>query len=201
MKPLNQITPSDIAVWVKGVSPKTWGIIAGAAVGVVGLIHLIFIPAWIERPKIKGQIKSIESQMITTRGLLLRQPELIKNKDAFLKLSEEVKKRLYQPGESSLLLGSISKLAQESSVSVVSSNPKKFEGKFPAPFDVQYEANAYDFTLEGGFHELALFISKIENNSKILRIQTCNVIPQDKTAGKHLAQISLTAVSKKAGAA
>lgn len=193
------MTTADLVELVKKVPRKVWGIVAGAAVVAGLLIFLIVIPAWFTRPEIKKQIAGIQMQMATTQNLLLKQPELIKNKTSFLKLSDEVTARLYKPGESSLLLGVISKLAQESNVSVVSSNPKPFEGKFPPPFDVQYEANAYMFTVEGGYHDLAAFISKIENNDKVLRIQTFTVLPQEKTPGKHLAELSLTAVSTKAG--
>lgn len=197
MKPINQMTGADLLELLKKVPPKVWIMVgAGSAVAMV-FIFLIVIPAWVTRPKIKKEIESIQMQMATTQNLLLKQPELIKNKTNFLKLSEEVKQRLYKPGESSLLLGVISKLAQESNVSVVASNPKPFEGKFPAPFDAQYEANAYTFTIEGGYHDLALFISKIENNDKVLRIQTYTLLPQEKSPGKHLAELGLTAVSTK----
>lgn len=201
MKPLNQLTPGDILELLKQIPPKVWIMIAAGGAGAAVFFAVIFTPAWVLRPQIKNQIKNIEGQMITTRGLLLKQPELIRNKDNFLKVSQEVKNRLYLPGEASLLLGAISRLAQESNVSVVASNPKKFEGKFPAPFDAQYEGNAYDFTVEGGYHELALFISKIENNSKVLRVQNYNIRPQEKTPNKHLAEISLSAVSTKSAGA
>ena len=200
MKPLNQITKEDVLNFIKSIDKKTWIKIGIIAVAAVIVFTFVFLPAWITRLEIRKKLKDLENQKAITQNLLLKQPELIKNKENFYKFSVEVKNKLYQPEETSLLLGVISKLAQDSKVSIVASNPRKFEGKFPPPFDTQYEANAYDFTVEGGFHNLADFVSKIENNPKVLRIQTFLVLPQDKNYEKHTASLSLTVVSTKKAA-
>ena len=106
---------------------------------------------------------------------------------------------MYKPGESSLLLGVISKMAEESKASVIASKPTEYAEKFPLPFNDQYEGNSYDFSLEGGYHDLGTFISKIESNDKLLRVQSFSIRPQEDGAEKHLADVNLSAVSFKKG--
>lgn len=197
MKPLNQMTKEDVLEMVKKIDRKTWLKIAGGAVAALILMVVVVWPAWITRLGVRQQVSDVKNQVSTTQNLLRRQPQLLKDKEKFLKLSQEVKGRMFEPGESSLLLGVISKMAQDTKVSIVSSTPKPFQDKFPPPFDIQYEASAYDFTVEGGYHEMGEFVSKIENNPKVLRIQSFHITPQEKTADKHLASFTLTAVAAK----
>ena len=197
MKSIKPLTKADVIDFFKKIDKKTWiKIGAGTAAG-IALLFFIVWPAWVGRIGVRMQVKDLETQITTTQNLLHRQPQLIKDKIKYLATSHEVKGRLFETGGGALLLGVISKMAQESNVSIVSSSPKPFDGKFPPPFDGLYEASAYDFTVEGGYHDLAIFISKIENYEKILRIQSYHVNPQDKNPEKHLAAISLTAVSVK----
>jgi hypothetical protein len=201
MKPINQWTTADILDLVKSVDKKTWIKIGiGAAIALV-VIYLIVWPAWFERPAIKNKNKALENQIMQTNALFKRKPELEKSKGEYAKIIEGAKSRLYQPGESSLLLGVISKMAQEANVSIIASRPKPFEGTFPAPFNTLYEASSYDFTVEGKYHDMGRFISSIESNAKLLRIEKFLLKPQEKSPDKHLGELSLTAVSyKKANA-
>lgn len=191
------MTTADLLTLVKGVDKKTWIKIAGGVVGALIVITVIVWPAWISRLEVRQQVKDLKSQVVLTQGLLKRKPQLLADKDKFNKFSQEVKGRMFEPGEASLLLGIVSKMAQETKISIVSSSPKTFEGKFPPPFDAQYEAGAYDFTVEGGFHDFGDFVSKLENYPKVLRIQSFHIAPQDKTSVKQIASLSLTAVASK----
>ena len=199
MKPLKQMTSADVLALLKGIDKKTWIRIGAGIVGFLILLIFIVWPAWISRLEIRQQVKDLKNQVTLTQGLLKRKPQLLADKDKFNKFSFEVKSRMFEPGEASLLLGIVSKMAQESKVSIVSSSPKTFEGKFPPPFDTQYDASAYDFTVEGGFHDFGDFVSKLENYPKVLRIQSFHIAPQDKGSVKQIASVSLTAVASKQG--
>jgi hypothetical protein len=199
VKPLNQMTTADVLEFIKGIDRKTWIKIAVGAVISLALLAVVVWPAWVTRVEVRQQAKDVKSQVTLTQSLLLRQPQLLQDKEKFLKFGVEVKGRMFEPGESSLLLGVVSKMAQDSKVSIVSSTPKPFSEKFPPPFDAQYEASAYDFTVEGGYHEIGEFVSRIENNAKVLRIQSFYITTQEKTADKHLASFTLTAVAAKKG--
>ncbi len=197
MKPITQWTTEDILEILKGVDRKTWiKIGAGTAVGAVLLIFIV-IPAWFKRPAVRQQIATAQMQIVSLRTAIRKRPEWIKNREEFQKFIQGSKDRIYQPGESSLLLGAISKLAVESKVGIIASKPKDFEGKLPPPFDQSYEANLYDFVVEGGYHELGEFISKIEANPKLLRVQLFSIRAQEENAEKHIADVSLSAVSFK----
>ena len=197
MKPLNQITTADLIEFAKGVDPKTW-IKIGIGAAIFALLYFFILsPAWFKRPEVHQKILATETQIVGVKNAMRKRPEWIREQETFQKFIKDSKERIYAPGESSLLLGMISKLAEESKVTVVASKPKMFDGKLPVPFDKEYEANAYDFTLEGGYHEIGSFISKIESNPKLLRVQSFTVRSREEDPKKHLIDLSLSAVSFK----
>ena len=199
MKPISQWSVKGILEIVRSADRKTlvrYGVIGGA-----GLLILVFVvwPAWITRFEIKQKIKTIEEQMVSVETLSKSKPILMKNKEQYTKLLKEAKARLFLPGEASLLLGDISKLANEANVVIISSSPKEGGEKFPAPFDKQYEASLYSFTVEGGYHQLGEFVAKLEGNPKILRIQEFDISsPKEKEGGQTLsASLMIAAISAK----
>lgn len=198
MKPLpGAPAKSSISDRIKSVDKKTGALIAGALV--LGLSFLIFIawPAWIVRPGLKTKIRVLKGKMSTGETLLKKKPELQRRREEYLQFIEQIKKRVYGPGESSLLLGPISKLAEESLVTIAASQPKTADGKFPAPFDTRYEGTLYEFNVEGGYHELGRFVSLIESNTKLLRVQSFQVKPREEDPKRHGAALTLSAVSQK----
>lgn len=196
---LSEITPADILEFLKTVDKKTW-IKVGIASS-IGLVLLVFIiyPAWIGRVEVKAKLEATRGQVAQTNNLFRKKPELSRLKEESLLFAKASKERMYTPSEASLLLGTISKMANDSKVSIVASKPKPPEGKFPVPFDAQYESSLYDVTLEGGYHALADFVSRVEANEKILRIQSLSFHPrteEDKQKGL-LADVTLAAISVK----
>lgn len=194
------IKPAQVIDFFKKVDKKTWIQLGAAAVGLLVLAFVVVWPAWFKRLEIRKQIKMIEGQIQSVETLSLKKAEWLKNKESYFKLIQGAKGRLHQPGETALLLGAISKLAKESGVSIVSSQPKESASKFPPPFDGLYEASLYDFTIEGGYHDLGKFASQVESNPKLLRIQVFNLKPKEGTPKIQTAGISLSAVSFKKGA-
>ena len=196
---LNEITPAMILDYLKGVDKKTW--IKVGVISFVALLFLIFIayPAWIGRLEAKAQLDATTSQVAQTNNLFRRKPEFLSLKEECTKFVQSSKEKLYTPAEASLLLGAISKMANDSKVSIVASKPKPAEGKFPVPFDGLYESSLYDVTLEGGYHALGDFVSRVESNPKILRIQSLTIHPKDDNAQVRLADLTLAAISVKQG--
>ena len=197
MKPIQQWTSADILELVKKVDKKTWVTIS--VVAGLGILILAFVvwPAWVTRFKIRAELSVVENQMRTVSTLEKRKPEWDRNKSVYQKFIQDAKARLYTSGEVSLLLGQISKLAKDSKVSIVASKPKDFVGEFPKPFNEQYQGNLYDFTVEGGYHDLGGFMGRIENNPKLLQIQIFELKPNDQSPKSQLVSISLSAVSFK----
>jgi hypothetical protein len=197
LKALSKLKSSDVTTFLKKVDKKTWIKIAGGVAGSIVLLVFVIWPAWVTRWEIRSELQETVTQITTTQGLLQKKPALLKDQAVLSAASAGIRSRLYLPGETSLLLGAVSKLAQQSNVAIVSSAPKTFDKPLPSPYDEQYAINLYDFTLEGGYHELADFVSRIENNPKVLRIQTFDLLPQDKEAQKHMAEMTLMAASLK----
>jgi Tfp pilus assembly protein PilO len=201
MKKLTELTTDDILEFFKSVDKKTWiKIGAGSAVGAV-LVFFIIYPAWIGRVEVKTQLEAIRGQVAQTNNLFRKKPELLRIKEEAQQFTQAAKEKMYTPSEASLLLGTISKMANDSKVSIVASKPKPPEGKFPAPYDALYESSLYDVTLEGGYHALGEFVSRIEANPKLLRIQSLSFHPRSDEEEKKdlLADVTLAAISVKQG--
>lgn len=197
MKPFRQWNAQDFIEFGKKIDKKTWIKIGAGSVGTVVFIFFIVWPAWINRIGLKSKIAEIEGQIRQVETLQIRKPVLIKTKEDSIKFIKNVKESLFQAEETSLLLGAISKLADESKVSIIASSPKDFLDKFPEPFNQQYQASLYDFSIEGGYHEIGNFISRIESNPKLLRIQEFSLRPSQENEKMHLANMTISAVSFK----
>lgn len=204
MKPLNQWTAADVInllELLKKVDKKIWIRVGIGVVAFAILFGLIIWPAWFRRVQIRSQIAKVKGQIITVETLNRKKPEWLQNQSDYTKFIQSAKERLYMPGETSLLLGAIAKLADESKINIVASRPKDLVDKFPVPFDEQYEGNIYDFTVEGSYHALGEFISKIESNPKLLRVRLFLLDPKEVSPETHIADVSLSAVSFKKGKA
>lgn len=195
---LQQLNVNEILDFIKKVDKNTW--IKIAVIAAVFLMFGVFIfwPAWISRLEIRGKIKNTEEQMQTLENLSGKKASWLRNKEDYLALINGAKNRLFKADEASLLLGYVSKLAKESNVGIISAVPKDAANvKFPKPYDEQYVVNVYDFTLEGGYHELGDMLAKLESNEKLLQIQTVKILPSEDLPEKHTINIGLTAVSSK----
>lgn len=197
MKPLSQMTTQDLIALAKSIDKATWIKIGVGLLVALVLGYLFVIPAWIKRPALKTQIAAVQGQIVQLQTLRRNKTAWTQDKEASLKYMKEVKDRLYFPGESALLLGKISKLADESQIKIVASTPHDAKTEFPKPFDTKYKADYFDFTVEGGYHQIAEFVSRIESYEKILRVESFTVTPQDKITDRHVVNLTLSAVSYK----
>ena len=197
MKPIRDLRPADIIDFLRKVDKGAWTKIGASGIVIILFSFFVVWPAWFKRSNVRGEIQSLETQIGTLETLARKKNEWVSNKERYLQLIHEAKDKLHRHGEASLLLGSISRLAKETSVKIVSSTPQEVTEKFPSPFDSLYEASLYDFTVEGGYHGLGHFIGRIESNPKLLRIQLFNLKPKDDAPKIQWADISLSAVSFK----
>lgn len=198
-KPFKEWTGQDFVIFLKGIDKKTWIKIGGVAAVLGVVIFFFIIPAWITRGEVKAKVKGFDNQIATLNTLKIREPELKRNKEKTLQFIYSAKERLFEKGEVALLLGQVSKLAQESNVTIISSRPRPTEVTFPVPFDTQYESYQYDFSVEGGYHDIGTFISMIETYPKLLRVELFEVRlgKKDDESSKLVASLSLSAVAFK----
>ena len=192
MKPLNQWTPADLIALVKGIDRET-GIKIGIGAGIFLFIFwLIIWPAWFKRVSIHTEIRNTQAKIAQLELLEKKQPEWLRNQADYSSFIQATKERIYLSGETELLLGEISKLAKDSGVSIIASRPQQSSAKFPPPFDQRYEASDYYITVEGSFHSLGKFISRIESYPKLLRVQTFSILPRDDSPESHIADIRIS---------
>ena len=131
MKPISQWTSTDVIELLKSIDRPTWiKIGSGAGAGILFIVF-IAIPAWLLRPGLKGRLSDIEGQIKMVETLTLKKPILLKTKADTIAFINGSKERLFKSGETSLLLGTISKLSNESKVSIIASSPKEVPEKFP----------------------------------------------------------------------
>ena len=197
MKPIQQWTVRDIIDFIRQADKKVWLKIGAAAVGSLLLVLFILWPAWVTRVGIHNEVKNTEARMASLEALKKNQPEWTRDRTEFAAHIAGVKDRLYGTSDASLLLGEISKLAKQSKVSIIASRPQTSDVKYPEPYVRQYEAKDYGFTVEGGYHDLGVFISMIESYPKILRIQSFQILSRAELPQSHLCDIRLSAISKK----
>ncbi len=199
MKPIRQWTKADIIDFYKKVDKKTWLRIAGLAVGAAVILFGMIWPAWISRIDVRQQIRDHQGRILIAQGQMRKKPEWLKQKEEYRKFILDSKGRIYGHGETSRLLGVISKLAGESKVGIIASQPKVFEGKLPEPFAKQYQAELYDLTVEGNYHDMGNFIAHLESYPKMLRIRSFRISPRTDSPKACVAEVTLSVVSFKEG--
>jgi hypothetical protein len=196
MKPLNQWTFADIIAFVKSVDKKTWITVLAGGAGFLLLVIFLIIPAWIERPLLRRDIQSMEAQIRQVKALSQKRAGWEETQKVFGSLIEETQKRVFSEDDMGLLLGQASKFAAESRVDVLASKPLAEKMVFPAPYNLKYQPSGYEFTMQGGYHDLGMLVSRIENHKKLLRIQRLEIVPDKKMPDRHVAELKLLAILK-----
>ncbi len=197
MKPLQQWTKQELIDFLKGVDKRTWVIISASLVGMGVLWILLIGPAWIERPRLRSEIQKMDAQIRQYQMLDQKRMKLEENQKIFSQLLADAQLRLFGEEDLALLLGQVSKLANDARVDIAASKPKAEAMEFPAPYANRYEAVAYDFTMQGGYHQLGKFSAALESYPKWLRIQKIKITPLKDDALRHLAQVELVAIKDK----
>jgi Tfp pilus assembly protein PilO len=195
MKPLNLLFADGIA-FLKNVDKKVWVVGSLCAIGFLLVVVFLVIPAWIERPMLRRDIQSMETQIRQVNDLNKKRPEWEENQKVFGSLIESTRSRVFTVEEMDMLLGSASKMASESRVEVLASKPLIEKIAFAAPYHLIYQPRGYEFTVQGGYHDLGNFVSRIESHTKLLRIQSLEIVPDKKTPERQIAVLKLWAILK-----
>jgi Tfp pilus assembly protein PilO len=195
MKPLNLLA-ADVIAFLKSVDKRAWAIGSLCALGFLLVVIFLVIPAWIERPMLRRDIQTMETQIRQVNELNKKRPEWEENQKVFGSLIEGARARVFTAEDVDLLLGSASKMASESRVEVLTSKPLTEKVAFAAPYHLKYQPRGYEFTVQGGYHDLGDLMSRIESHSKLLRIQSLKIEPDKKTPERQIAVLKLWAILK-----
>ncbi|MBI4711420.1 MAG: type 4a pilus biogenesis protein PilO [Candidatus Omnitrophica bacterium] len=195
MKPLN-LPFADILAFVKTVDKKTWVIVVACAVVFLLVVIFLVIPAWIERPMLRRDIQGMKAQIRQINELNEKQKGWEESRKVFGALIESTQARVFTAGDMDMLLGQVSKMASESRVDVLTSKPLTEKAVFPSPYNIKYQPSGYEFSVQGGYHDLANLASRIEGHEKLLRIHSLEIVPAEKTPERHIAELTLWAIIK-----
>lgn len=201
MKPLKEWKPEDVKTFLKNVDKKTWLIVLSCAVGLLVTVVFLVIPAWFERPSLRRDIQAMEAQIRQVATLNQKRQGWDENQKVYGPFIEKVQKRVFTDESIGVLLGQFSRMARESRVDVLASKPFSEKTVFQAPFYLKYQPVGYEFTVQGGYHDLGSLISRIETHEKLLRVQSIEITPSEKDSGRQLASVKIWAISKPSQAA
>ena len=194
MKPINQWTFAAIIEFAKGVDKKAWVAIVSGVAGFLLVLVFLIIPAWIERPMLRQQVQSMEAQIRQMNVLDGKRLLWKEDQKVFGDLISKTQSRIFTADAMESLLGQVSKMATESRVEVLASKPMSEKTVFPAPYHLKYQPSGYEFTVQGRYHDLGRFVSRLENSEKLLRIQSIQIVPAEKMPDRHIAQLKLWAI-------
>ncbi len=194
MKIPDQLAKSQIIEFVKHVDKKTWAM--WAIISAAALLILIFlvIPAWVERPLLRRDIENMQALIRQVNALSQKRPVWEENQKLFGALIDKTKGRVFTTEDLGLLLGQISKMASESRVDVLASKPMNEKETFAAAYAAKYQPSGYDFTVQGGYHDLGMLISRLEEYDKLLRVQNLQIVSSDKSPERHICGLKLWAI-------
>ena len=195
MKPVNQWKKEKVIEFLKSVDKKTWLTGMVVLVGVGLLWFTLIAPAWIERPQLRSRLQAMDAQVRQFGDLSQRRKIWKQNEAAFGKIIQEARAKIYKEGESALLLGQVSKIAENAGADIVASKPRIDKVVFPAPFQDRFRAVNYDLTMRGGYHALGKLTAGIESQSRLLRIQSLQILPVADDPEKQTVQYCLSVIS------
>jgi hypothetical protein len=194
MKMPNQWTTGEIIEFAKRVDKKTWGAVAiGSTAFLLVLVFLVF-PAWIERPLLRRDIESMQAQIRQVNALSQKRAAWQQDEKVLGALIEKTQGRVLTADGLGLLLGQISKMANETRVDVLASKPFNDKVLFAAPYNAKYQPSGYEFTLQGGYHDLGTLVSMIEGYEKLLRIRSLQIVASERTPERHICGLRLWAI-------
>lgn len=194
MKIPSQWTSGQIIEFAKRVDKKTWGAIVIGSVAFLIIVVFLVFPAWVARPLLRRDIEDMQAQIRLVHTLSQKRAVWEENQKTFGGLIERTHGRVFTADDLGLLLGQISKMASESRVDVLASKPMNEKIVFGAPYNTKYQPSGYEFTVQGGYHDLGMMVSRIENHEKLLRIRSLQVVSSEKSPGRHICGLKLWAI-------
>lgn len=196
MKSLKSLPLASVFSFLRSLDRKTWLILLCGVVLLVLILFFLIIPAWIERPALRRDIQSMGGQIRQVTELNKKRGQWEEDQKAFSALLERTRARVFTNEDMGLLLGLVSKMASESRVDVLASKPTTEKAVFAAPYHLKYQPSGYEFSAQGGYHDLGVFVSRIEGHEKLLRVRSLEILPAEKTPDRHIANLTLWAIIK-----
>ncbi len=191
-----------IAEKLKDIKKGDW--IKIAIIAVLASVFIIFIawPAWMGRMDDKGRIMTIRGRLTNFDTLKRAKSKMMEERKNASEFIQNAKSKMLTASEASLMLGAISKLANEAGVTIIASSPRESERQFPPPYNQFYQASFYDVAVEGGYHQIGKFVHLIETNPKSLKIDRFHIAPKstdrkEGNPGVEIVEITISSTARK----
>ncbi len=195
MKPAKALSMATIIGFAKNADKKTWMVLAAATVGVILLWFGLIGPAWVERPVLRREIQDMTKLMIQVNALNEKRPILERNQKVYADIIANARGRLFTNEGIGMLLGQVSKLADDSHVEVLASRPQEGNVIYAVPYDERYSASGYEFTVQGRYHDLGKLAGRIESYDKLLRIQLFRISSSEKNPERQRTELKVLAIT------
>ncbi len=179
---------------LKSIDKIVWAYVAAGVLVVNLLVVYLVIPSWIDRPRLHNEVREMNGQIQQANALEQKRKSWEKDQKIFEDFVADAKSRLFKVDETTLLLSQIAKMASLARIEVLSSKPLDEKMVLPAPYNQKYQPAGYQIAVQGGYHEIGNFVSRIENNDKLLRVQSVQIEADKKSEGKSIAELKIWAI-------
>jgi Tfp pilus assembly protein PilO len=193
---------AQIAEKLKDIKKGDW-----VKIGIVTVLAAVFIvfiawPAWMGRMDDKGRIMTMRGRITNFETLKRAKGKMMEERKNASEFIQKAKAKMLTASEASLMLGAISKLANEAGVTIIASSPRDSDRQFPPPYNQFYQATFYDVAVEGGYHQIGKFVQLIETNPKSLKIDRFHIAPKstdrkEGNSGVEVVEITISSTAHK----
>ncbi len=155
-------------------------IILGAIVGLSLFIFyysLILKPAFARLVTSYKEVVRLKKEITTKKALINNLPNLSKEFSNLKEKARFVEKSLPNEKEIPGLLEELSRIAEESNVKILKIRPKEvLMSTIQNPQARPYIEQSISIEAKSGFHELGLFIEKLENLNRFVKIRELTIV-------------------------
>ena len=194
-----QLSVEHLKAKLSAVDRKS--LIQNAAMGAALFIFIFFffLPLLMQNKKMADKLNNLKWKIGQSKVKIERIPELTKQKELFGARTEQVRKQFFDAKEADQLIGIISSMAADSGVKINASRPTEKTLELPPPFAQMYVAQSYELIVEGGYHNLGMFINKLEHYSKNFAVHSIHIASGQKGSSAQQCTLTLTAYMRRIG--
>lgn len=192
-----KISLSDLKAQLGSMDRKT--LIQNAIMVGAFLVFVIcfLLPIFIYNRKMSADVEQLRNKVDQATRKIARIPEMMRQKELFGVKIKQTREQFFEAEESERLIEIVSTVAADSGVRISASRPSAKALELPVPFSMMYLTLSYELAVEGSYHNLGLFINRLERYSKNLSVHNLEIRAGDQVPPIHQATLTLTAFLKR----
>lgn len=160
-----------------------------AALGILLGYYYLLTPQISRISLLRKNITQKKAEIQKARNMIAKKPQLEREFQTVQRLIKEYQKRM--PGEDKIpdFLSSLTDIANEHKVKLMSIDPGKLKTSGKASIYTEYPIA---LGIKGGYHQIARFVNKLENLERFVKINHISITSDKEDALKHNADIYLS---------